>query len=614
MSDSIQTQGKTVNEAVSEALLQLGLRRDEVEIKVIEEPKSGLLGFIGGRPAKVMVRKKPQRRRGGGRDNRSRDDGGHSLSGGRGGRGGRGRGGRGRGGQRNNEAEARQDNNQGNRNPQSNRGGQDTRSAQDDNKRQEAGKQDSRSRRGGRGRGGRRDQNQARDNQSANQTQDNQTQDNQRQDNQRQSNNNQPRDNARRDSSNDARNAGRSESRNDNRNDNRGRGRSRRAQTDNRQESVRNEQPVEARNEEQRGGESRSRRSNRGGQGRGRGRDNQQQGVRRDELAAGNRPDNAQETEVRREMPAAEVVRETPKTREKTEMTQDHNSLQPADTPKTENAAPAAEAVATPTPVVKPKAKRKGWGGGLGSRLASKSKPEPVAGEQPEVVAEVAAPAPAPAPAASRPSAAMPRREERHDDNRGRQDYRDRNAMDDVEEVIISNVVATKYAQPIAGVTEENMDDSLQKLTSGMLARAGFPCDVEVGEGEYRQVRIASDDEDAGLLIGRHGQSVDAVEHLVERMASNAIDDRVRMNLDINEYRKRRADTLSERVADAIAQVREDGRPYHVESMSARERRLVHLEAEPVDGIRTYTMIGGGGKHVVIALDEENDDRGHNED
>ena len=44
MSDSIQTQGKTVNDAVSEALLQLGLRRDEVEIKVLEEPKAGLLG------------------------------------------------------------------------------------------------------------------------------------------------------------------------------------------------------------------------------------------------------------------------------------------------------------------------------------------------------------------------------------------------------------------------------------------------------------------------------------------------------------------------------------------------------------------------------------------
>ena len=59
MSDSIQTKGKTVSDAVSEALLQLGLRRDEVEIKVLEEPKAGLLGFIGSRAAKVLVRKKP---------------------------------------------------------------------------------------------------------------------------------------------------------------------------------------------------------------------------------------------------------------------------------------------------------------------------------------------------------------------------------------------------------------------------------------------------------------------------------------------------------------------------------------------------------------------------
>jgi len=173
---------------------------------------------------------------------------------------------------------------------------------------------------------------------------------------------------------------------------------------------------------------------------------------------------------------------------------------------------------------------------------------------------------------------------------------------------------ALKYAKAVAEVTEENLDAALSELTTGMLARAGFPCDVQVNEGEYRQVRIASDDDSAGLLIGRHGQTVDAVEHLVERMASNAIDDRVRMNLDINEYRQRRQDSLSERIADAVAEVRETGKAYHVEPMSARERRLVHLEVEPVDGVRTYTMVGSGGKYVVIALGDEADFDDQNED
>ena len=61
MSDSIETKGKTVDLAVSEALLQLGLRRDEVEIKVLEEPRAGLMGFIGTRQAKVLVTKRRSR-------------------------------------------------------------------------------------------------------------------------------------------------------------------------------------------------------------------------------------------------------------------------------------------------------------------------------------------------------------------------------------------------------------------------------------------------------------------------------------------------------------------------------------------------------------------------
>ncbi len=75
MSDKIEIQGKTVEAAVSEALLQMGARRDEVEIKVLEEPKSGFMGFLGGRAARVLVRKKRSRRGDSrGRDHRVDDD------------------------------------------------------------------------------------------------------------------------------------------------------------------------------------------------------------------------------------------------------------------------------------------------------------------------------------------------------------------------------------------------------------------------------------------------------------------------------------------------------------------------------------------------------------
>lgn len=171
------------------------------------------------------------------------------------------------------------------------------------------------------------------------------------------------------------------------------------------------------------------------------------------------------------------------------------------------------------------------------------------------------------------------------------------------DEIILAGIKATKYAEPLRGVPEDKLDETLGNLTNGMLIRAGFPIRCEVKPGDYRQVRIITDDSSAGMLIGRHGSTVDSVEHLVERMAGIAMGDRVRMNLDINNYRRRREETLQDRVNEAAAMVLENGRTYHMEPMCARERRIVHLQVENKTGVRTFTMGGAGGKHVVLAPD-----------
>jgi spoIIIJ-associated protein len=180
--------------------------------------------------------------------------------------------------------------------------------------------------------------------------------------------------------------------------------------------------------------------------------------------------------------------------------------------------------------------------------------------------------------------------------------------------VILGGIKGVKYAKALGSVTEEGLDEALTELTDGMLARAGFPCQCETLPGEYRQIKVTTDDASAGMLIGRHGQTIDAVEHLVERMASNAIDARARINLDINSYRMRREESLGERVAEVAAEIRESGRPFHMEPMSARERRIVHMETEKLGGLRTFTMDGSGGKHVVIVLEDEVQEAEHRDE
>jgi len=256
--------------------------------------------------------------------------------------------------------------------------------------------------------------------------------------------------------------------------------------------------------------------------------------------------------------------------------------------------------------VTKPKKPRRGFGG-LGARIkerkleakaaaaAEEAKANPPAEtETPAAVERPAATYDSPAP--SRPAPQRSTWEQRSPSyNSARSD----------EEVILSGIKGVKYAKSIGLVTDENLNEALTELTDGMLARAGFPCRCETLPGEYRQIKVTTDDASAGMLIGRHGQAIDAVEHLVERMASNAIDARARINLDINNYRQKREDSLAERVAEASATIQESGRPFHMEPMSARERRLVHMEAANLGGLRTFTMDGSGGKHVVITMEDE---------
>jgi predicted RNA-binding protein YlqC (UPF0109 family) len=141
---------------------------------------------------------------------------------------------------------------------------------------------------------------------------------------------------------------------------------------------------------------------------------------------------------------------------------------------------------------------------------------------------------------------------------------------------------------------------------------AGFPCRCEIKEGEYHQVKIITDDSSAGMLIGRHGSTVDAIEHLVERMASQAAGERVNMNLDVNNYRRRREENLVQRTSELAHKVSTTGKEIHMEPLCARERRIVHLEVVNVPGLRTYTVANNTGKHVVIVTGENDFSRDKN--
>jgi len=119
----------------------------------------------------------------------------------------------------------------------------------------------------------------------------------------------------------------------------------------------------------------------------------------------------------------------------------------------------------------------------------------------------------------------------------------------------------------------------------------GLHCDLNTGE------------EEGGLLIGRHGGTLDALQYLTLRVLQAEGLGRMRITLDVGGYRNRREKVLKELASSVAKKVLDSGKPYHFEPMSAMERRVVHMAVTELGGLRTESEGEGRRRHVVVFKD-----------
>jgi spoIIIJ-associated protein len=112
--------------------------------------------------------------------------------------------------------------------------------------------------------------------------------------------------------------------------------------------------------------------------------------------------------------------------------------------------------------------------------------------------------------------------------------------------------------------------------------------------------RFAIESDGAGIVIGRHGQTLDAIEYLVGRIASHAAGNPVRITLDVEGYRERRQESLEQSARRAADKARATGRPVTLSPMSPRDRRIVHVALSDEHGVTTRSQGEGGFRRVVV--------------
>ena len=125
--------------------------------------------------------------------------------------------------------------------------------------------------------------------------------------------------------------------------------------------------------------------------------------------------------------------------------------------------------------------------------------------------------------------------------------------------------------------------------------------EVEIDEGDEEITAVVAGNNDYGLLIGRHGQTIDALQLLCYQAAFRGMPDRKRVVVDASGYRERRRDALQRRADRAAEEALNLSGPVELDAMSAPERRVVHEHLKERPGVETYSEGTEPNRWVVVA-------------
>jgi spoIIIJ-associated protein len=146
-----------------------------------------------------------------------------------------------------------------------------------------------------------------------------------------------------------------------------------------------------------------------------------------------------------------------------------------------------------------------------------------------------------------------------------------------------------------------------KELAIGLLERMGIKIEVEgfLKEGNL-YLEIKGDRE--GILIGKHGRTLDSLQILINRMANKRLKNALRVVLDVDGYRKRRAESMAQMAVRLGDKARRTGHPQTAGPFNASDRRIIHLTLKGDPSLNTESLGEGELKKIrIIPTKKEGD-------
>jgi spoIIIJ-associated protein len=154
-------------------------------------------------------------------------------------------------------------------------------------------------------------------------------------------------------------------------------------------------------------------------------------------------------------------------------------------------------------------------------------------------------------------------------------------------------------AEQLEDLPEEPVE-RVEAVLDEIVDALDLPAEVTVEEGED-QISGRIEGEDLGVLIGRRGQTIDAIQLLCYRIAFRGRGDRKRVSVDASGYRERRRETVERQADRAAERALETGKEIELEAMTATERKVVHDRLAERSGIETFSEGDEPDRCVIVA-------------
>lgn len=185
-------------------------------------------------------------------------------------------------------------------------------------------------------------------------------------------------------------------------------------------------------------------------------------------------------------------------------------------------------------------------------------------------------------------------------------------APDEPEEIIkpVAKAAAPIAAAAPARAAAPQLDDDefkveVRRFVTGLLEHMSVPADIEISDREKGGVLVNLNGDSMGVVIGRRGETLDAIQHLTNYVVNKGSEKRRHISVDAESYRAKREDSLVHLAEKMASKVVKYKRSMALEPMNSYERHVIHSALQTYEGVSTASTGSEPNRRVVVSFDRQ---------